>query len=547
MRVHDDAGKAYKYMRALSKLQRQFLQETGMTEWKGEGIQKLYDEWYKAYRQEKSRQEYIKRKAEGRMPKSKPRTLMTQDELTRAREKGRLEQARRRGKELTKERIANERLKPGPAAKPRDIPDIQRVFYMPQAAKKTDDSVQVVKIPVRGQVPEHGSPDGCVWVSPQHEQAVREMNLFWNKFGYINVESPSDTHRVFKALHIFIVQDLEGQEIPEDCVVHHVDTRRYNNTMENLAITTRMHNSAARRNGTVSAKRGSQFKGVVWGKPRWDAQIHYKGQHYYLGRFDDELEAARTYDKAYIAFHLTTDGCNGVLQSAEEQDILKNPEAFRPAAIKKAKNIKPNGTGWQAFIQRDKVHYSKTFRTIDEAEEWRDAKLKELHNLKEQAHLQRPIERDENDVAVIRVKNKEACVFAKVDEDMWHTLAKHAWSLRPDGYAGSTVGMMHRMVIGASTIAAGKVVDHINRDPLDNRRENLRVVTPSMNARNTTKKADASSQMIGVCWVKKSNCWKAQIRIQGDHIHLGHFKTEKEAKEAYDKAVFELEGDVVER
>ena len=71
-------------------------------------------------------------------------------------------------------------------------------------------------------------------------------------------------------------------------------------------------------------------------------------------------------------------------------------------------------------------------------------------------------------------------------------------------------------------------IDHINRNSLDNRIENLRVVTNQQNCFNRTAK--------GYCWNKKENKWHAAIRLNGKNKHLGCFDKEQDARQAYLKA-----------
>jgi hypothetical protein len=81
------------------------------------------------------------------------------------------------------------------------------------------------------------------------------------------------------------------------------------------------------------------------------------------------------------------------------------------------------------------------------------------------------------------------------------------------------------------------VIDHINRDPLDNRRTNLRVVTGSTNNRNSSslKRKGVSSKYKGVCWHKPAKKWVASIQPpNGKYKHLGCFISEEEAARAYD-------------
>lgn len=114
---------------------------------------------------------------------------------------------------------------------------------------------------------------------------------------------------------------------------------------------------------------------------------------------------------------------------------------------------------------------------------------------------------------------------------------------RADGTRSKT--SLHRDILGEA--CKNMLVDHINKNPLDNRRCNLRVVTVSQNAMNQAKQKNRSSKYKGVNLDKEkqhhAKKWRAQIKKEGKRIHLGRFLTEKEAAEAYNKAALELFGD----
>lgn len=78
-------------------------------------------------------------------------------------------------------------------------------------------------------------------------------------------------------------------------------------------------------------------------------------------------------------------------------------------------------------------------------------------------------------------------------------------------------------------------IDHINQDRVDNRLSNLREVTKQENSRNASLRCDNSSGVTGVYWNASKNKWHAQIRVDGERIHLGYL-TSKEAAIAARKA-----------
>ena len=84
------------------------------------------------------------------------------------------------------------------------------------------------------------------------------------------------------------------------------------------------------------------------------------------------------------------------------------------------------------------------------------------------------------------------------------------------------------------------VVDHINNNPLDNRIENLQLISQRQNAEKAYLNKKTSSKYTGVSWHKQYNKWISRIRIDGKLKHLGYFTDEYEAHVAYRNALKEL-------
>jgi hypothetical protein len=78
-----------------------------------------------------------------------------------------------------------------------------------------------------------------------------------------------------------------------------------------------------------------------------------------------------------------------------------------------------------------------------------------------------------------------------------------------------------------------EVVDHINFDGLDNRRENLRVCRRAENVAHQRLKFDSSSGIKGVSFDKSRGKWVAMIGYRGKQINIGRFDTKEHAFIAY--------------
>lgn len=94
---------------------------------------------------------------------------------------------------------------------------------------------------------------------------------------------------------------------------------------------------------------------------------------------------------------------------------------------------------------------------------------------------------------------------------------------------GKVTVLLHRHIMDCPE---GMIVDHINHDTFDNRRSNLRIVTPSQNNMNRSMSKNNKSGIKGVFFVKSRNKWRAEIHYCKKKIHLGIFHTLQEAVDA---------------
>jgi hypothetical protein len=95
--------------------------------------------------------------------------------------------------------------------------------------------------------------------------------------------------------------------------------------------------------------------------------------------------------------------------------------------------------------------------------------------------------------------------------------------------------LMHRQILGLDC-EDSRVVDHINRDRLDNRRENLRIVSQAQNLWNSAAHRDSTTGLKGAFWEKRRKRFYAKIATHGKQRFLGYFDTAEQAHSAYRRA-----------
>jgi HNH endonuclease len=134
----------------------------------------------------------------------------------------------------------------------------------------------------------------------------------------------------------------------------------------------------------------------------------------------------------------------------------------------------------------------------------------------------------------MKIRNEE--VFF----DPWNAskVKKHTWWLTnytPTGivYCYAYIGknmLMHHFLFGKPS--SGLVYDHIDRNGLNNRESNLRLVTHSINHHNEAMRSNNVSGVRGVSWDEYGQSWRASIRINGRTIHAPRTYAFEKAVEA---------------
>lgn len=123
----------------------------------------------------------------------------------------------------------------------------------------------------------------------------------------------------------------------------------------------------------------------------------------------------------------------------------------------------------------------------------------------------------------------------KISKDDLYEVGKHKWGIDGRGYVRNRLIKIHQLILG---VRYGFDIDHVNGDKLDNRRQNLRHVTHSVNMMNIHKKNGGT---VGVFWDKSRSKWRASIMVNGKNHYIGRFrlhKTAVSARREYEKRFF---------
>ena len=146
-----------------------------------------------------------------------------------------------------------------------------------------------------------------------------------------------------------------------------------------------------------------------------------------------------------------------------------------------------------------------------------------------------------------RIELANSDLVALVDDGDFDLVAPYTWKAVTGTsginyaltYANSQTLFMHVMILRP---ASGLLSDHINFNGLDNRRSNLRAVTPRQNTLHSRLYKSNKSGYRGV-YLNEHGKWIAQISDHGKTTRIGQFTDVLEAALAFDRAAYAARGD----
>lgn len=112
-------------------------------------------------------------------------------------------------------------------------------------------------------------------------------------------------------------------------------------------------------------------------------------------------------------------------------------------------------------------------------------------------------------------KIKNYCWYEYVDHNDYHALQAYV--------------SKQKSPIRMQWVIAGKYYDHEDRDPFNNKKDNLRPATTTENMQNKSKYKNNKSGVTGVSWDKVGNKWKTQIQYRKKKMTLGLFDDKNDA------------------
>jgi hypothetical protein len=149
-------------------------------------------------------------------------------------------------------------------------------------------------------------------------------------------------------------------------------------------------------------------------------------------------------------------------------------------------------------------------------------------------------------ITVIDIESDKEVARAFIDAEDAYRAAQYRWGLDKHSYLYTGIGCkmvgLHRFLLNLE-VGDSKIVDHIDRNPLNNTKVNLRLCSGAQNQGNRKINKNNTSGYRGVSWEKTNQKWKACVYKNNKQIWLGLFDSKEKAAIAYNDAAIIYFGD----
>lgn len=169
---------------------------------------------------------------------------------------------------------------------------------------------------------------------------------------------------------------------------------------------------------------------------------------------------------------------------------------------------------------------------------------------KYKAHKKYNIYEFDGDICKGKLSNSDE--YFIIDTSKYDLIKNFCWLKSKNGYVISRDGntkkltYLHRLIL--NNAPNNMDIDHINRNKLDNRLENLRICTHAENMQNCEKNSFELTEA-GVRFIERNTLhpWIATICYKGNNMYLGSYETKEEAVLARKRAEKEIKGEFLPR
>lgn len=155
----------------------------------------------------------------------------------------------------------------------------------------------------------------------------------------------------------------------------------------------------------------------------------------------------------------------------------------------------------------------------------------------------------EGDIAKVFLYNRkrEKIYEVIIDASQKENIEKYMWkyNISKDKkyvYAiSNAVGYLHKYLMDVKQNDS-RLVDHKNRNTLDNRMENLRICTRQENSMNSIMRKNNKSGHKGIWWCKEFKKWGASYKLGDKNVFLGRFDDKEDAIKKYNEEINKVHG-----